>query len=216
MFMSASKGANNRYHERGRQTSKRGVLPTLVYQKATRQIICYRDHHLHQSDTNMDDLRDSISKLKKGIRHGLGKSKRKANEPGASGREEGVDSSSSLPQSEPRVTPGSGREREGSEPNAENESVGPSAAVDENRPDWKSSASSSAKLLLRAVRDSADAFGPLKSVAGGLCFILENLEVRHPSAYAIHNTDVSAENKGKQTGYRVVGTPGPRTCRTTL
>lgn len=35
-----------------------------------------------------------------------------------------------------------------------------------------------AELLLRTVRDSTDAFPPLKSVAGGLCFILENYEVR--------------------------------------
>lgn len=46
--------------------------------------------------------------------------------------------------------------------------------MDENRSDQKSTASASAKLLLRGVRDSADAFGPLKSVAGGLCFILDN------------------------------------------
>jgi hypothetical protein len=37
--------------------------------------------------------------------------------------------------------------------------------------------SAAAKLLLRGVNESADAFGPLKSVAGGLCFILENCEV---------------------------------------
>ena len=37
--------------------------------------------------------------------------------------------------------------------------------------------SDTAKLLLRTVRDSADAFPPLKSVAGGLCFILDNYEV---------------------------------------
>ena len=37
--------------------------------------------------------------------------------------------------------------------------------------------SATAKLLLRGVRDTADAFGPLKSVAGGLCFLLENYEV---------------------------------------
>jgi len=46
-----------------------------------------------------------------------------------------------------------------------------------NRLDWKSTASATAKLLLRGVRDSADAFGPLKSVTGSLCFILENCEV---------------------------------------
>jgi len=39
-------------------------------------------------------------------------------------------------------------------------------------------ASSTAKLLLRGVKESADAFPPLKSVAGGLCFILDNCEVR--------------------------------------
>ena len=42
---------------------------------------------------------------------------------------------------------------------------------------WKSTTSASAKLLLRGVSESADAFMPLKSVAGGLCFILDNCEV---------------------------------------
>ena len=58
---------------------------------------------------------------------------------------------------------------------------GPSA--NERQSNWKSTASVSAKLLLRGVRDSGDAFGPLKSVAGGLCFILENCEVRPPYSY---------------------------------
>ena len=56
-------------------------------------------------------------------------------------------------------------------------SGGPSAAMDETKSTWKTTASTAANLLLRGVRDSADAFGPLKSVAGGLCFILENCEV---------------------------------------
>ena len=81
---------------------------------------------------------------------------------------------------------GGGSEQEGNEPNADNESVEPSAAADENGSDWKSIVSSTAKLLLRGVRDSADAFGPLKAVAGGLCFILENCEVRSPLPSAIH------------------------------
>ena len=51
----------------------------------------------------------------------------------------------------------------------------------ERESDWKSAASAAAKLLLHGVRESVDAFGPLKSVAGGLCFILENREV-WPSA----------------------------------
>ena len=56
----------------------------------------------------------------------------------------------------------------------------PGAAVDETGSNWKSTASATAKLLLRGVRDSSDAFGPLKSVTGGLCFILENCEVCLP------------------------------------
>ena len=46
-----------------------------------------------------------------------------------------------------------------------------------NSSNWKSTLSATAKLLLCTVRDSADAFPPLKSVAGGLCSILENYEV---------------------------------------
>lgn len=57
--------------------------------------------------------------------------------------------------------------------------------ADENKSNWKSTVSTTAKLLLRGVRDSADAFGPLRSVAGGLCFILENYEVRQPSPHII-------------------------------
>ena len=51
-------------------------------------------------------------------------------------------------------------------------------AAENKKSTWKSTTYASAKLLLTGVRDSADAFGPLKSVAGGLCFILENFEVR--------------------------------------
>ena len=53
-----------------------------------------------------------------------------------------------------------------------NESAKRSAAADENKPSWKSNALATTKLLLPGVRDSADAFGPLKSVVRGLCFIL--------------------------------------------
>jgi len=56
---------------------------------------------------------------------------------------------------------------------------------DENKSNWKSTASATAKLFLRGVRESADAFGPLKSVAGGLCFILENCEVEPPSQHIL-------------------------------
>lgn len=59
-----------------------------------------------------------------------------------------------------------------------NPGVGPSA-VDKNEPDLGSVVYSGAKLILNGVKESADFFGPLKSVAGGLCFILDNCEVRH-------------------------------------
>ena len=57
------------------------------------------------------------------------------------------------------------------------ENAEPSTVSNEKKSSWKSTALATAKLLLRGVRDSADAFGPLKSVASGLCFILENCEV---------------------------------------
>ena len=147
--------------------------------EATRPAISYRNHHRHHFDTNMDELRGGISRFKEDITDRLGWSKRKADKPGPGGRGESVGSSSSIPQPESRVSTGSGREQEGGRPNTENENIGASSAADENRPDWRSTASSSAKLVLRAVRDSANAIPPLKSVAGCLCFIMENYEVRY-------------------------------------
>jgi len=133
----------------------------------------------------MDDLRESYSKLKKGVKHRLTGKKRK---PEKTGHGESADPSGSLPQPEPDVVAGGGREREGSGSNVEGESIQPpGATADENKSDWKSTASASAKLLLRGVRDSADAFPPLKSVAGGLYFILNNCEVRSPTSNAAHN-----------------------------
>ena len=127
----------------------------------------------------MGDIRGGFLRFKNDIEHRLGRNKRKADEAGLGDRDESVGSSTFFPQPEPRISTGGGREQEGRGPKAENDHVGTRAAADENRPDWGSAASSSAKSVLRAVRDSADAFGPLKSVAGGLCFILENSEVWH-------------------------------------
>ena len=42
---------------------------------------------------------------------------------------------------------------------------------------WKNTGSSAAKLFLRTVERSSDVFPPLKSVAAGLCAILDNCEV---------------------------------------
>ena len=68
-----------------------------------------------------------------------------------------------------------------------NESAEQSATTNENKSSWRSTASATAKLVLRGVTESADAFGPLKSVTGGLCFILDNCEVR-PSTSPVRNT----------------------------
>jgi len=42
---------------------------------------------------------------------------------------------------------------------------------------WMSVTSATAKLFLRGAKESTDAFPPLKSVVGGLCFIVDNFEV---------------------------------------
>ena len=101
----------------------------------------------------MDDVRDSFSRFKKDIKHQLTGKKRKGDRPGTGGRAEGSETSGSLSRPEAGV------------------------AAAEDGYDWKATVTASAKLLLRGVRDSADAFGPLKSVAGGLCFFLESYEV---------------------------------------
>ena len=152
--------------------------------KATRPTICYHNRHLRSPDTDMDDLRESFSKLKRDVKHRLTGSKRKADKKPDRRGETVADPSGSLPRPEPPAVTGGGRERKGDRSNA-GESVESSAAADETKSDWKSTASSSAKLLLRGVRDSADAFPPLKSVAGGLCFILENCDVRPPITYSV-------------------------------
>ena len=124
----------------------------------------------------MDDIRDSFSRFKKGVKHQLTGRKRKEDQP----ETEGNETSGSVIPPEASVVTGDGHEREGGWANANDERVERGAAVDENGSEWKATVSASAKLLLRGVGDSADTFGPLKLVAGGLCFILENYEVCFP------------------------------------
>jgi len=56
------------------------------------------------------------------------------------------------------------------------ETLEPGVPVDEKESNPQCTASATAELL-RGVRDSAGAFGPLKSVARSLCLILDNSEV---------------------------------------
>ena len=85
-------------------------------------------------------------------------------------------------------------------------SAEPSPAVSEDKSNWRSTTVATAKLLLRGVRDSADAFGPLKSVAGGLCFFLENYEVWLAPLQCLPSMFTSTPaNECEQTSNRIVG-----------
>ena len=59
-----------------------------------------------------------------------------------------------------------------------NKSAGQGPAAGKEKSNLRSTAVAVAKALLRGVNESADVFGPLKSVTAGLCFILDNYEVR--------------------------------------
>ena len=52
--------------------------------------------------------------------------------------------------------------------------------VDENKSSWKSSASATAKSILRTVKESQNAYPPLKSIAEGLYLILNSCNVCPP------------------------------------
>jgi hypothetical protein len=187
-----------------------------VLNQATRPAICYRNRHLRRRDTNMDDMRETFSKLKKDIKHRITGKKRKADKARAGGRGERADVSGSPSGSTPDVVTGSDREQGENESGAGGEDVEPSVAANEKKSGWKSTASSSAKLLLLGVRDSADAFGPLKSVAGGLCFILENCEVCLPPHLLLTSLIGPAAHEGEQTENRIVGTQSQSPRRSAL
>ena len=67
------------------------------------------------------------------------------------------------------------------------ETLKPSTVADEKKSQWKSSVSTTNELL-RAVRDSASAFGPLISIARSLCSILDNCEVWFLPAHLIRKS----------------------------
>jgi hypothetical protein len=64
-----------------------------------------------------------------------------------------------------------------SQKSSDDKSTDPSAAH-ENEPNWKSTAYSTTKLAINLVRESSDAFPPLKSVVGGLSAILDHCDVQ--------------------------------------
>ena len=52
-------------------------------------------------------------------------------------------------------------------------------ATHKNKPDWKSTLHASTGLVIDVVKESSDAFTPLKAVAGGLSAILKHYDARH-------------------------------------
>ena len=63
---------------------------------------------------------------------------------------------------------------------------------------WKSTVSATAKLFLQGAKEAADAFPPLKSVIGGLCFILDNFEVwRSSCTHYPQSSRVHLANEGE-------------------
>ena len=71
----------------------------------------------------MDDIRGSLSKMKKKFKHRLAGRKHKPDGTGANPGGEGADSTSSLPQSVPHVVAGKSYDREGDRANAAGERV---------------------------------------------------------------------------------------------
>ena len=69
------------------------------------------------------------------------------------------------------------RRDQGSTLKSSDNTIGPGAAP-ENQSDWKSTAYATTKLAINLVKESSDAFPPLKSVAGGLSAILDHCDVR--------------------------------------
>ena len=81
-----------------------------------------------------------------------------------------------------------------------------SAAADETQQNWKPAASAETKLILHRVKESPNAYIPLKSIAEGLCLILENCEVRLPLTPASCTTlTVISANGGEWASHRIVG-----------
>ena len=74
--------------------------------RATRPPISYRYHHLRRLDIDileMDDIRNSLSKLKKGFKHRVGGKKRAPDRAGDNAVGEGVSSSAPLLRPDPRI-----------------------------------------------------------------------------------------------------------------
>jgi len=118
-----------------RRTIESALHPPEVGHKADRLL---SHHHLRRFNTDMDDIRDSLSKMKKKFKHRLTGRKRKPDGTGANPGGEGADSTSSLPQPEPHVVAGESHKREGDRDNTAGERA---FSTDRSQPDGPESVS---------------------------------------------------------------------------
>ena len=83
-----------------------------------------------------------------------------------------------------------------------------SAATNENKSksSWKSTAYASAKVVIDVVKESSDAFPPLKSAVGGLAAILKHCDVRSVSLAPSMVLTIVPANDGQSENDRIVDT----------
>ena len=96
-------------------------------------------------------------------------------------------------------------------PNADERGPDVDESIYESISSWESTASATTKSFLDTVKESSDAFGPLKSLAGGLCFILENCEVQSPPPSNPTTLTIVLGDRSKQASHRVAGAPRQNT-----
>ena len=77
----------------------------------------------------------------------------------------------------------------------------------ENGSSWKSTAYSSAKMVINVVKESSDVFPPLKAAVGGLAAILKHCDVWSISPTQSMMLTIAPANDGQSENDRIVDTP---------
>jgi hypothetical protein len=80
-------------------------------------------------------------------------------------------------------------------------------AANENKRNWKSTAYSSAKVVVDVVNESSDVFPPLKAAVGGLAAILKHYDVWSISPIPSTVLIIAPANDGQSENDRIVDTP---------
>jgi hypothetical protein len=79
--------------------------------------------------------------------------------------------------------------------------------ANENKSNWKSTAYSSAKVVIDVVKESSDIFPPLKAAVGGLAAILKHYDVRSISPTPSTILTITPANDGQSENDRIIDTP---------